>query len=671
MRRLSLSTARLREFAVLAPADQKIKPDDRGAAMLHPKYRPDIDGLRAVAVLSVVVYHAFPALLPGGFAGVDIFFVISGYLITTIIAGNLQADLFSFADFYQRRIRRIFPALVLVVSAVFAFGAATLLADERERLEWHVVGAAGFVSNFILWGESGYFDAAADGKPLLHLWSLAIEEQFYLLWPALLWFAAKRRWRFAALTAVVGLASFALNLLLISSDAVATFYSPATRFWELLAGASLALSAHMDFRAPRRALSFAGLALLAASFAILHSARAFPGFWAVLPVAGAVAIIAAGPHAPVNRRLLSHPVLVWFGLISYPLYLWHWPLLSFARLLEGGSLWLRAAAVVAAVGLAWATTRFVERPLRTGDRGRLKAALLFGALIALGATAAGLQAARLLRGAEPVLPPAEAALQWREIDKSDPSCKRRFSRSYSYCKLGVEREPEVALVGDSFANAYYPGLAEVYAQRGQTLAMLGAPGCPPLLDISSGPAGRKDECRGRTSRALKDVAARPQIGVVILAANWSLYATGRRLLYPTPWEIRTIGGGASETNEIVFARQLGAALDLLTTAGKRVILLKQTPELPFDAAQCVRKALDESACRIDAAQAKAFLTRYETALEAVARAHPGVEIVDPVPALCGATSCPLLANGLPIFRDDLHLSRFGSALLARRIADRF
>ena len=217
----------------LAEAWNPTQPD-------HPKYRPDIDGLRAIAVLSVVGFHAAPGRIPAGFIGVDIFFVISGYLITSIILKGLEAGTFNFAEFYGRRVKRIFPALLIVLLASLAIGYFILLDDQFKELGKHIAGGAGFVSNLVLWGESGYFDNAADFKPLLHLWSLGIEEQFYIVWPFLLWLAWKQRFNYLPVLLVIAFASFALNIYTVSSDPVAAFYSPLTRFWELLVGSILA-----------------------------------------------------------------------------------------------------------------------------------------------------------------------------------------------------------------------------------------------------------------------------------------------------------------------------------------------------------------------------------------------------------------------------------------------
>ena len=316
-------------------------PPSKADHLTHPKYRADIDGLRAIAVLSVVCFHAFPALLKGGFIGVDVLFVISGFLISTIIFDNLERDSLSFVEFYSRRIKRIFPALLLVLTACFAFGWFALLADEYKQLGKHIAAGAGFVSNFVFWNESGYFDNAAETKPLLHLWTLGIEEQFYIVWPLLLWAAWKGRFNLLTLTLVIASISFALNIKGLHADAIATFYSPQTRFWELLTGSILAYvtlykpnvgatkrqklnthlnaiiytkSAQTNENTLRNVQSILGATLIGAALLIITKERHFPGTWALLPTLGAVLIISAGSQAWLNRVLLSNRLLVWFGL---------------------------------------------------------------------------------------------------------------------------------------------------------------------------------------------------------------------------------------------------------------------------------------------------------------------------------------------------------------------
>src|SRR5262249_31209552 len=341
--------------------------------LAHPQYRADIDGLRAVAVLSVVAFHAFPKWLQGGFVGVDIFFVISGYLISTIIFGNLERGSFSYAEFYSRRIRRIFPALILVLVASFALGWYALLAVDYRQLGKHIASGAGFVSNYALWFESGYFDSDAKRKPLLHLWSLGIEEQFYIGWPLLLGLVWKRKWNFLTVTLWIAAASFVVNVSMIGYDPVGAFYSPLSRIWELMIGGIVAyLALHRPELLPEGQWpSMVGLVLIALGLALVNSEdhRAL-GWWILLPTVGAFLVISGGPGTWLNRHVLGNRVLVWVGLISYPLYLWHWPLLSFAQIVEGQtpSSAIRLAAIVLSVTLARLTYRFIEIPIRNHKR---------------------------------------------------------------------------------------------------------------------------------------------------------------------------------------------------------------------------------------------------------------------------------------------------------------
>ena len=358
----------------------------------HPKYRPDIDGLRAIAVLAVVLFHAFPSSLRGGFIGVDIFFVISGFLISTIIYENVRNKTFSFQDFYSRRVRRIFPALLVVISVTFGFGFFILSADEFNQLGKLVASGIGFVANLVLWSESGYFDAATETKPLLHLWSLGIEEQFYIIWPLLLVFAWNKKINLFFVTILILVLSFTLNIFNIKADPVGTFYSPLTRIWELLFGSLLAWI--MVFKKDRffnitnninslllrikifsngdekfllsNILSCIGILLFVIGFVCITKESIFPGFWALIPVLGTVLVIMAGPQAWINEKILSNKIAVWFGLISFPLYLWHWPLLSYGRIYydkmppEG----FRWVAVLLSILLAWLTVKYIEKPFR-------------------------------------------------------------------------------------------------------------------------------------------------------------------------------------------------------------------------------------------------------------------------------------------------------------------
>lgn len=415
----------------------------------HSHYRPDIDGLRAVAVLAVVAFHAFPAWVKGGFIGVDVFFVISGFLISTIVFENLDKGTFSFAEFYARRVTRIFPALILVLVTCFTFGWFALLADEFNQLGKHIASGTSFVSNFVLWSEAGYFDNSAETKPLLHLWSLGIEEQFYIVWPLLLWFSWSRKFNLLAVTVLVSIASFMLNIKEIKQDSIATFYSPQTRFWELLCGSLLAwitlykkgifvnirskiggLLSPLVYRYKQEneskllinILSFVGFFLLMYGFWKIDKELNFPGGWALLPVLGTVLIIAAGAKAWFNCTILSNKVLVWFGLISFPLYLWHWPILSFGRIIyyELPPIRFRLLAIVISIVLSWLTVKLIEKPFRFGNyRIGLKVITLCSLIFVIGVCGF-------------------------VVSKTD------FSQSHTYGKLAIKRKGEHA-IGSSLA----------------------------------------------------------------------------------------------------------------------------------------------------------------------------------------------------------------------------
>ncbi|KTD39329.1 O-antigen acetylase [Legionella nautarum] len=370
--------------------------------MSHSQYRPDIDGLRAIAVLSVVCFHAFPTLLKGGFVGVDIFFVISGFLISKIILENLANNSFSFVDFYSRRIKRIFPALIFVLISCYIFGWFMLLGDEYKQLGKHMASCAGFISNFTFWGEAGYFDNVAETKPFLHLWSLAIEEQFYIIWPLLLWLAYKRKSNLLILTLIIISISFGFNVANVHRHRIEVFYSPISRFWELLTGALLAYlslnpikwtailkfrfhdkNRHLILAHEQKTLahyqSLFGFILISLALLLIDKRKNFPGWWALLPCIGSFHIIAAGPQAWLNRIILSNPIMRWLGLISYPLYLWHWPLLSFGHIFLGELIPTKISLILIAFSIvfAWLTYQFIEKPLRFSRQSKVKVGLVF------------------------------------------------------------------------------------------------------------------------------------------------------------------------------------------------------------------------------------------------------------------------------------------------------
>lgn len=514
-------------------------------------YRADIDGLRAIAVLAVVGFHAFPGLVPGGFVGVDVFFVISGYLISGIIFSALAQDRFSFSDFYARRIRRIFPALVLVLAATYAAGWFLLLADRFAQLGRHVAGGAGFIANYLLWFEAGYFDGASDTKPLLHLWSLGIEEQFYLVWPFVAWAAWKRRFDLLAVTLIVFAGSMYFNLDRIRRDLVGTFYAPQTRFWELMAGAILAHVTSMQPHArpmrwlheryhsltaspaARQAMSASGALLIVVSLAVIDQARHFPGRWALLPVGGAALLIAAGPDAFVNRRLLSLRLVVGVGVISYPLYLWHWPLLSMLRLIEGGtpSVAARALAVAASFALAWLTYAAIEKPIRFGKHRRAIVLVLCIMLAAIGAIgwltfrADGVWSRSVNRGDKAAFSAYYDAMRRKgivvpyrlECDFMELVTDRTKAAIAPECTVPGEQRTWF-LWGDSHAQALSPGITTLLP-RGTALAQVATSSCRPSLEPIDQQVPGERCVRANTYALAKIAELKPELLILAQAGD--------------------------------------------------------------------------------------------------------------------------------------------------------
>jgi peptidoglycan/LPS O-acetylase OafA/YrhL len=475
------------------------------------RYRTDIDGLRALAVMAVILFHTFPQVLPGGFVGVDIFFVISGYLITQIILGDLSKGSFSAASFYARRIRRIFPALIVVLIASFTLGWHSLPPAELTSLGKNIVASALFSANLMLLSEVGYFDVDAHLKPLLHLWSLGIEEQFYLVWPWLLW-AVPRSWLTPAILLAIT-ASFALDVSMVEHHPSEVFYLPFTRAWELLAGGLLA-------RFPQRTASgkewtaVVGIVAIEASFFFLDAHTVFPGWAATVPVAGTMLLLRS-EGSFVNRWALANRWAVNVGLISYPLYLWHWPLLVFAEIFKLKLLTALEKGLVVAVTflLAWLTYRLIERPIR------------FGRTSFTGSLCAGMGALAIVAlvpalGYGPSLPDSIVRLiTLPDAGESMRShaCMLTDGDTNDFASTCVDRKrPLIAVWGDSTAAALIPGLRKLQQTADFGVAQFTVTSCAPLLVRSSSMSG---PCLERNQRIVGLIAA-SSADVVLLHAYW-------------------------------------------------------------------------------------------------------------------------------------------------------
>ena len=587
------------------------------------EYRPDIDGLRGVAVLAVVWFHSGLPGMPGGFTGVDVFFVISGYLITSIIHRDARERRFSFAYFYQRRFRRIAPALLAVTTATMAGGYVLLLPYELDQLSRSALATVAMASNVYFWRTTNYF-AFADGiSPLLHSWSLGVEEQFYLLFPAAL-VIAERFGRAKLVVAVLGIGSLFLCLIVTGPMPAASFYLLPTRGWELMIGAALSLG---TVTVPQRASHVAGLtgiALVLASCVLLSASDPFPGWRALVPTIGTALIIGAGPNA-ASARLLSFRPIVYVGLVSYSFYLWHWPIFVFLRewradlVLPTG--WM-VGGIAAAFLLSVLSHRWIERPARI--RSTPFRIVLFPAL----AVAAAIVFAAVIGIATRGLPqrlPAKVDVIAANHDAFAPLARAcsdiGFDEALKRCHIGPPGDPRLLLWGDSHAAAISEAVADGTRMPGLLISM-GA--CPPVLGWPSGehPA----QCRDTNRRAMQLAVTDPQIAAVVL--SWA------------PAEER---GGHR------FWEPLQAVVDRLRSAGKTVIVVAGIPDSGIDVpwASALNQRFGRPLPRFNCPKARLPLR--------------GVTVVDVSASFCGEPAYKL-------FFDSNHPSRHaGLAIIAPAI----
>ncbi|HVE14836.1 MAG TPA: acyltransferase family protein, partial [Elusimicrobiota bacterium] len=557
--------------------------------------------------------------------------------------------------------------------AVLALGAGLLLADELANLGKHIAGGAAFVSNIILYKEAGYFDRAAELKPLLHLWSLGIEEQFYLTWPVLLVLAARKRWRTGTLIGALFALSFGWSLWRSSRYGSEAFYLLPSRFWELLVGCGLA---YWERLRPRRdssdAAAWLGAALFAASLLLIHGAAGYPGVWGLLPTAATALLMYAGPRAWLNRRVLSPRPAAFLGRISYPLYLWHWPLLSFARITQGQtpSPALRAAAVALSFILAWWTWARIERPLQSGPRGRLdtrRKELVFvrtGLAAAATACAAGLLILFLegLPGRYPAYEDVRRQLvfDWKGTD----GCNKQYGVQDGLWCIRTGPRHRLLVLGDSHATHLVPGILAADAAGNFPLAHLGKGNCPPLAGLERLINGQEIGCLAAFDRFLELI--REYFKEDRLAVLSSQHPKELNLRSRDPDE-----SGLAQRE--LYKRGLARTIRALESRGMRVILALDVPELDFDPATCLGarplfpKDKIRAECSVARADVDASRGEYRRLVAELEDEFPRLRVFDPLPVLCDASRCRALENGRLMYRDADHLSVEGSARVGTRL----
>lgn len=647
-------------------------------------YRPDIDGLRAIAVLFVVIFHAFPKMIKGGYIGVDIFFVISGFLISSIIFTNLQENNFSFKEFYIHRIKRIFPALITTLATSYIFGWFVLFPDEFQQLGKHIAASAGFIQNVILWKEAGYFDIDSELKPLMHIWSLGVEEQFYLIYPLVVWIIWRIKVNIQATIVLLLVLSFGLNVINIEKNSIQTFFMLPTRFWELLVGSllaylclfkpkwtrnwvfqwsSLLISIHKD-RILNNALSIVGFLLIIVSAFTFNKNLLYPGTWALAPVTGAFLIILAGKNAWINQKILSNRLMVFIGLISYPLYLWHWILLSFARIIESEqpSMNIQIIAVLLSFLFAWITYRCIEKPIRYGQNSALKAIVLSITLIVVGFIGYYTFCHNGLASRESI---KEYVHMFKVVDKKDSNEEYTKEKTLP---------PTTAVIGDSHAS-HLIALKEVAKRTNETVEFHSLGACPMLLNISSYNKYGKEDCGDAVNKTYTAIENSNSINTVIISLRGHIYTSEHKTTFKNKKRRNhtvVLNTNPELTDSVeIFKIGIRDTLDFLTKKEKKVVFVLNAPDLDFKPQQCIDRPLRISKLKSPCAVARATFEEkseeYRNLVKDVLKDFPEVKLFDASEGLCDEQWCWATKDKKILYNDTNHFSTDGSLFVAERL----
>jgi len=639
------------------------------------QYRREIDGLRAVAVVPVILFHAGFSLFSGGFVGVDVFFVISGYLITGILIAELERGDFSIARFYERRARRILPALFAVMAFCIPLSWYLMLPQQQEEFAASVIAVTLFSSNVLFWMQTGYFASDAELRPLLHTWSLAVEEQYYLLFPVVLalvwrWGRQKVLW----LIIIAALASLALSQWASTNAESANFYLAPPRAWELFAGSICAFLLRGRPSFANAWLSSLGLALIVFSILFLHDGLPFPGVYALLPVGGTALIILFGGAGTPVARLLSLRGFVGIGLVSYSAYLWHQPLFAFARLGSDTepAHWLMTVLAVLSLVMAVLSWRFVEQPFR-GKKGLFpKRSHLFAAsgagaavMLAIGLVGYLAKPPTRIEVENPVLianaeKEARTGMGWHEGSKP---CEGFVESEGLNCRRYGDGPQKVVLWGDSHVLMVGPA---VTPQPGKTIYVLGLWGCPPLLGVSRhdrfGNFYFCDEPGVIDGYARYVESLNPD--EVFLVARWTLYARGHYVQSRLQRDTHFITDGranfnGSESSTEVLRDGLLRTVEHFSRFA-RVYVVQQIPDM-HEYTPRGRVVLDSVP--------RAGIEEWHASETSILRdaAAAGATVVETHDAFCDAQRCALRDGMTPMYFDDNHVGLLGAQRMYEKI----
>jgi peptidoglycan/LPS O-acetylase OafA/YrhL len=640
-------------------------------------YRADVDGLRAVAILSVVLYHCGIGFVSGGFVGVDVFFVISGFLISRIVVGEIADGRFSIVTFYKRRILRIIPALTVVVAATLAVGAIVFPPASFKALAASAMAAVAFYSNFFFKNSFDYFAADSSTQPLLHTWSLGVEDQFYLLAPWLLILAARFRkampWAFAALFAL----SLGFSVYFTSSDRSFAFYLLPARAFELMTGIALSLGLLPSIRSRRATeiVGIAGLGLIAASVVLFDDGTSFPGFIALVPCVGALLVIWSGTGSvvPLAGRMLALRPVVFVGKVSYSFYLWHWPALAYGAYITGSPLPppLALALAVGAFLASVTSYHLVEQPFRKRGAAAPAWRAYVGGLAVILAVLAADQIIKRTKGLPERLPPEAAHLAAIAPTRLDLSkvCREAVASDDDAgrdCAIGAGTgDPVFLLWGDSHAAAIAPRVAELARQAGLSGHATFRGGCPPLLGLDKLTTSTTFRKCVRQFAEIGEILDKPTLRTVVIAARWVPYLTGHQTDSESGNEPRLFVKGDFDASRAVFERMLTDTLAELGRRGLKVVIIAAVPEAGYDVPTDMIRGLMRgvpSTRSID----RAYYDERQKDMSALFdrfAAEGLASVVYPHQSLCDDTRCRTEADGLPLYIDDDHLSPKGTEVI--------
>lgn len=653
--------------------------------IVHPSrrqpYRRDIDGLRAIAILSVVLFHAGVPGLNGGFVGVDVFFVISGYLIGAHVYADIRRHRFRITEFYRKRAKRILPALLVVLGFCEFAGLLVLSPEELMMLSRYCIATVASSANILAWAKSGYFASGADQNPLLMAWSLGVEEQFYIFFPLLMLVLGGIRRRLTLiLFAGITLVSLTMCWWITMRNPSAAFYLLPTRAWELAVGVFLAI--YEDGRDPLelyRQQKFAnlwsilGIALIIFAVLRFDQHTSFPGLAAALPVFGSAMLIAS-PASLVNRIVLGSAPFVFVGSISYSLYLWHWPLLSLAHIISDQPISVSVGCAIAAISLvcAWCSYRWIEQPFRRSATPSIPLLFRYAMLCVLLALPAVVF--HSLKGIPGRFVPMAGLESAREDIARDCVGEKDPVESIS-CINRNDPRPAVALIGDSHAAAIAPAVADLAEQSGFKLYRIFKYSCPPLIGVAGvleTPTAFR-ACLDFNAKTMKILTSDPSVRIVIMTAYWAGPEIDH-VAYVTANQVGTVP--SEEVSEANLERGLNDTLARLRAAGKKVIIVQDVPVFTFDP---VRRTISEyipvrryigqklfgwQATEGVAAKEETYIGPQLTSariLQKIAAAHR-VAVFDPEINLCAEEECRFLQDKNLLYGDKQHVTRLGARL---------